>query len=340
VRSITLAAVTAALAGVLSFGSAAQLGDPGYAIDSASIMTLGSPFEICFTAPPNSSVLLLIGTAPGSTPTKFGTLGLALPVQFLFVFPMNASGQFCLPPNRSVPCYPELAHVTMYMQLISVGPDPGQRGISNVKSIQIMDAGACSPPGQLVTYTQGAWGAKCNGGNAACLLQAHFASVYPNGLILGDPDGPDGDSEYALLLTSAQAVADFLPEGSTRKPFTKDDVDPTKSDAGVLSGQLAAAKINVDFDMAGLFDSQKSLPAVKLADMIYVADVQPILFGRRVADVIALTDLVISGAVAMPVDLDGDSVGDLDYADLSQALDVLNQNFDNGTLNNHALALP
>jgi len=47
-----------------------------------------------------------------------------------------------------------------------------------------------------------------------------------------------------------------------------------------------------------------------------------------------------SSVVPMPVDLDGDLVGDVTYEDLSHALTVLNQNFDNGTTNNYDLALP
>lgn len=320
--------------------ASAQLGDPGYEISAPQIVAVGTPFGFCLMAPPNSTTVLLVGTQPGVTPTKFGELGLALPVAFIFVFPMPASGQFCFPPDRQVPCSQELIGVTMYMQLIAIGPDEGQHGISNRADIEILDADACSPPGGLVTYTQGAWGGTCSGNNPACLLQANFDAVYPNGLILGDQDGIDGDSEFALVLTSANAVKDFLPEGSTRKPFDHDAVDVTNSEAGVLSGQLAAAKINMDFDDAGLFDDKKALVTVKLGDLRYFDGVALALVGMKVRDLIALTDQVISTAIPMPVDLSGGLLPVVSYEDLSQALDIFNQNYDNGTQNNLHFVLP
>ena len=319
---------------------ASQLGDPGYEIAAPQILAVGAPFGFCITAPPNSMTVLLVGTQAGSTPTKFGTIGLALPVPFIFTFPMPASGQFCFPPDRNVPCSQDLVGATIYMQLIAIGPAPGQHGISNRADIVIEDAGACDAPGGLVTYTQGAWGAPCSGNNIACTLAANFATIYPNGLLLGDPDGIDGDSVFALLLTSADAVKNFLPEGSTRKPFNMDDVDPTNSEAGVLAGQLAAAKLNVDFDDAGLFDAHKALPGIKLGDLRYFSGVHPLLVGMTVRQLIELTDSVISAAIPMPVDLDGDLNGDVSYADLSAALDVFNNNYDEGSQNNLHFVLP
>jgi hypothetical protein len=142
------------------------------------------------------------------------------------------------------------------------------------------------------------------------------------------------------VLTSSDAVKNFLPEGSTRKAFDHDAVDVTNSEAGVLSGQLAAAKINVSFDDAGIFDAQKTLVTVKLGDLRYLSGVNPALVGMSVREVIDLTDQVISTAIPMPVDLTGDLEPDVDYADLSLALDVFNQNFDNGDTNNLHFVLP
>lgn len=333
-----LAVAAIALSVVLAPSASAQLGDPGYEITAPGIVAIGAPFGFCLSAPPNSVTVLLVGTEPGVTPTKFGDIGLALPVPFIFIFPMPESGQFCFPADRNVPCAQYLIGATMYMQLIAIGPEAGQHGISNRAAIDIEDAAACAPGG-LVTYTQGAWGGTCNGNNPACLLQAHFPAIFPNGLVLGDQDGIDGDSEFALVLTSSDAVKNFLPEGSTRKPFDHDAVDVTNSEAGVLSGQLAAAKINVSFDDAGIFDAQKIL-TVKLGDLRYLSGVNTALVGMSVREVIDLTDQVISTAIPMPVDLTGDLEPDVDYADLSLALDVFNQNFDNGDQNNLHFVLP
>jgi hypothetical protein len=74
--------------------------------------------------------------------------------------------------------------------------------------------------------------------------------------------------------------------------------------------------------------------------MIFVSGVDPHLIGMSVQELIDLTEQCISGAVAMPVDLDGDLIPDVIYDDLSAALTVFNQNFDNGTVNNQHLAVP
>ncbi len=39
--------------------------------------------------------------------------------------------------------------------------------------------------GDFCTRTQGGWGASCNGGNAGCILQNNFATVFPTGLTVG-----------------------------------------------------------------------------------------------------------------------------------------------------------
>jgi len=52
------------------------------------------------------------------------------------------------------------------------------------------------------TFTPGAWGAPCNGGNAGCYRDAHFAAAFPNGLTIG--------CNNTLTLTSAAAVQAFF----------------------------------------------------------------------------------------------------------------------------------
>jgi hypothetical protein len=308
-------------------------------VDAPSIVSLGEVFEMCLFAPPSSTVVLLVSATPGSTPTKIGELGMGLPLLAMITFPMPASGEFCFPPDRNIPCYPELVNVTLYMQLAVMGIEPG---LSNTEAVQIVDTASCGGPGSFATFTQGAWGATCNGNNIACKLVEHFDTLFPGGLVLGDPDGVDGDADgqYALVLTSASAVAAFLPEGSSRQAFDHDAVDTTTSEAGVLSGQLAAATLNLAFDSAGLFDEYKSQTAVLLTDLVFISAVHPLLVGRTVGEVVALANEAISGALPMPTDLDGDTVADVGFEDLSAALAVFNTNFDNSTVNEAHLALP
>lgn len=308
-------------------------------VDAPAIVSIGEVFELCLHAPPSSTVVLLLSATPGSTPTKIGTLGMGLPLLAMITFPMPPSGQFCMPPDRNIPCYPELINVTLYLQLAVIGDEPG---LSNTAAIKVVDTASCGEPGSFATFTQGAWGATCNGNNVACKLVAHFDTLFPNGLIVGDPDGADGDADgqYALVLTSAAAVAAFLPEGSSRQAFDHDAVDVTTSEAGVLSGQLTAALLNLAFDSAGIFDVYKSQTTVFLTDLVFISDVHPLLVGRSVGEVVALANAAISGALPMPTDLDGDTVMDVTFEDLSSALAVFNTNFDNSTVNEAHLALP
>src|SRR5690606_22860396 len=132
----------------------------------------------------------------------------------------------------------------------------GQVFKSNSQSITIVD-GQCTSipePGDYASFTQGGWGQNCNGQNVGCLRDAHFDSVFPAGLVLGDADGIDGDGHYAIVLSSSSAVNAFLPAGGAASALTSDHSNPGGTEAGVFAGQLAAAKLNVAYDAAGAFD--------------------------------------------------------------------------------------
>src|SRR5262249_16397960 len=151
----------------------------------------------------------------------------------------------------------------------------------------------------------------------------------------GDLDGPDGDGEFALKFTTSAAVNAFLPAGGTAGLLDGDATDPTTSGAGVLAGQLVAAKLNLAFDDAGALDAFKSRPDLKLGDLVFVNCVNSHLIGWRVRDVVDYVDAIIRGPVGRgPLELDGDGVGDVSVSDLNDALDALNENFDDGTTNN------
>ena len=101
----------------------------------------------------------------------------------------------------------------------------------------------------------------------------------------------------------------------------------------MFGGQLLAAKLNVGFDDVGAFDELKARDEVKLGDLIFVSGVDADLIGWSVRSVLDLADQAISGALGKNgIDLDGDGCIDLTISALSDALDVLNNNFDNGTV--------
>lgn len=330
--SRTLLAAALAAAALTSSTFAQCLGDPGLVLDmTPNLVPLGTGFDVSITAPVGNLVVLFASASAGPTPTPYGSLCVGLPAgAFAFIQPAPT---ITFP--HPIECRAQFIGIKGYFQFLTANPNtPGTVGKSNGEQIEIIDGDCALPltdPGDFVTFTQGGWGTVCSGGNPGCLRDQHFASVFPGGLILGDQDGPDADNAYALKLTSSKAVEIYIPAGGPAKAFNQDLVDAASTASGVFGGQLCAAKLNVAFDAAGIFDSMKSNPALKLADLVYVGNVHPKLIGKTVAEVLLFSDLAISGAATMPLDVDGDTIGDVNFSDLNDALDELNNNFDNGT---------
>lgn len=324
---LLLAAVAPAMPSVASAADCPATDPSLQLLISPSQVPLGTPFQVTMTAPAGNLVVLLESGSAGPTQTPFGLLCVGTPF-FPFAFVMPAQGQVSFP--HLVQCVPAYVGIKGYFQFLTAGAAPSSLGLSNSQSIEIID-GACTSttePGDYVTFTQGGWGTKCSGNNPGCLRDANFPIVFPNGLALGDADGPDADGLHTLLLTSSAAVQAFIPAGGTPKPLAMDHVDPLSTEAGVFAGQLCAAKLNVAFDDAGVFDGTKSNPSLKLKDLVYIANAHPALLGKTVAEVIALCDKVLSTELAAPITVDGQSVS---VSELNTALDLLNNEFDNGT---------
>jgi hypothetical protein len=180
------------------------------------------------------------------------------------------------------------------------------------------DANCHLYPGAFCTYTQGGWGGTCHGNNASCLRDSSFAGAFPNGLIIGDvtQNPPDGAvaSPWEALWTSAAAIEAYLPAGSTSAALGSDSTDATSTGAGVLGGQLVAAKLDVAILNGGLAQLH-FLPG---------GCVNPTLEGLTVAQVITLADQAVAG-LGLPA-----GVG---FDDLNEALTAVNQNFDGCTVN-------
>jgi hypothetical protein len=197
--------------------------------------------------------------------------------------------------------------------------------------VSVID-GLCD--GDMIGFTQGGWGTVCSGGNPGCRRDAWFPTVFPNGVVIGDSDGIDGDKCYAVRFTSSAAVERFLPAGKTPSILKADATNPASSAAGVFAGQLLAAKLNVGFDDAGAFDEDKARDDLKLGDLVFVGGVDADLIGWTVRDLIDLADEAIRGAFGKSgIDLDGDGSADVVIADLSTALDVFNNEFGDGGRN-------
>ncbi len=305
-----------------------------------NVVSIGSVVDLHMTGPANHMGLLFLSLGTACIPYgNTGTVCTDLSSGALvFTYPFTFDDQGHATFTAEVDCDPLLAGLLVYGQFITCGGKRGAKSVSNLDSTCILD-GICD--GDFCTYTQGGWGAPCSGNNPGCLRDQWFSSVFPSGAVIGDPDGIDGDAEYAALFTDAAAIEAFLPSGKKASVLTEDATDPTETDAGVFAGQLLAARLNVSFDDYGALDECKGRDDVKLGDLVFLANVDSDLLGWTVRDVIDLSDAAISGVFGTdPIDLDGDNVGDVTIGDLSSALDVFNNNFDDGTQNNGNLGLP
>ncbi|MBX7052937.1 MAG: hypothetical protein K1X54_12935, partial [Flavobacteriales bacterium] len=162
--------------------------------------------------------------------------------------------------------------------------------------------------GALRTQTQGGWGAVPNGNNPGVYLHANFDQAFPNGLILG--------CNNQLVLTSAQAITAFLPSGSTPSALPSGTMtNPGNAYNNVLAGQLVAAMLNVGFDA---YDPSFGESSSALGSMVFASgDFQ----GMTIAQVISLANEVIGGCSSA-----------YSYSQLNQALTTINENYDNGNM--------
>ena len=123
-----------------------------------------------------------------------------------------------------------------------------------------------------------------------------------------------GTSSKYLKFTSAYVIQNFLPATGTPNKLTGYATNPTSSPAGLFAGQVLALKLNVDFSNEGIITP--GLANLKLAS-------GP-LQGKTVNQVLMN---VLGG------DLSGLPAG-LTISGLNDIVTKINENFDNGTVNN------
>lgn len=157
------------------------------------------------------------------------------------------------------------------------------------------------------TYTMGGWGANCNGNNPGCYLAANFQAAFGNaGLTIG--------CNNTLQLTTAQAVNDFLPSGSTAAALPIGAlVNPGSGYSNVLAGQLVAVTLAVKFDQ---YDPNFSSNTMLLGDL-------QINFGP-------FAGMTVNNFLLVANQIIGGCGGQYSLPELNQAATLINQNFDNG----------
>jgi hypothetical protein len=161
----------------------------------------------------------------------------------------------------------------------------------------------CTPRQEFCTYTMGGWGSGCPdpqkdnmmSTQPGCIRDHYFAQVYPQGfVVIGDPDGPDGDDFYAAKWTSAAAIEVSLPSGSTGVAVTADVTNPiTKGFGGVLGGQILALRLNRDYSCAGVFTTL-GMPGVCFSSYV-IPDSCGKFAGLTVDQFLAVADSAVGG---------------------------------------------
>lgn len=162
---------------------------------------------------------------------------------------------------------------------------------------------------QLRTQTQGGWGAPPNGNNPGMYLHNNFATCFPGGLIIGCAN--------TLELTSAQAVTDYLPAGGKCKMLPSGNTTDPVGYKNQLAAQLVAATISVAFDAC---DPDFGASADLLGDAVINTGT---FSGWTVQQLIDEANSYVGGC--------GSSYS---CNQLKSALDMVNNNFVDGTTNN------
>ncbi len=159
-----------------------------------------------------------------------------------------------------------------------------------------------------VTYTQGGWGSS-SVSVPGKLRDMYFSSVFPSGLVVG--------GNYTLTLTTASAVKNFLPQGGTAAALNQNYVDPLSTSAGVLAGQIVALKFNVMFNAAGYLGSNP----IPLGDL--VIKYGPFT-GWTVTQFLNFAEQALGGG----------PLNGFTYSQINETATAINENFDNGKVNN------
>ncbi len=202
------------------------------------------------------------------------------------------------------------------------------------------NADACVPripSGDFCTLTQGGWGAdlpttkSCPNYNPACLLDRCYAPVFgaarvaPDSII-GDVTASQasaGAAPFYAEWTSAAAIRNFLPAGSTPAALAADETNPVTTAAGVLAGQTLALTLNLEFDATSAVSARgvscrfpRNSNLFALSSLVYT-DSSSSLDGQTVGSILDQANAFLAngnGAAA---------------ADLNAAIDRINRNFDN-----------
>lgn len=195
-------------------------------------------------------------------------------------------------------------------------------------SVTVTDANGCKISttfevkqlscGGFTTVTQGGWGAKAAGNNWGKYRDLNFASAFPTGLTIG------AGSRF-LKLTTAKAVENFLPSGTTPRALNPGTlINPTETSyRNVLAGQVVALTLNVRFDQV---NPAFSTSVTWLGDLVVVSG--PFM-GWSVNQILSEANKVLGGEPSL-----------YSAEQMNSITDAINNNYDGGTMNLGLLACP
>ncbi len=161
--------------------------------------------------------------------------------------------------------------------------------------------------GQFLTYSVGGYGS--GNGPQGSYLASHFASAFPNNLVIGCAGA-------TYTFTSAAAIVNFLPAGGPSSVLPAGNVNNPTGISNQLANQLTAAMISVGLDAA---DPNFAPSANSLGNAIYNSG--PFV-GMTVNQVIAIANNHLGGCA-----------NTYDLTTIADALAQLNLNYDAGVDN-------
>jgi hypothetical protein len=176
----------------------------------------------------------------------------------------------------------------------------------------------CSCPNcdiQERTQTQEEYGANCTGdpNSAACIRNSTFPYCFPTNLTLGC------QPNHTITFTSSSAVENFLPQNGTSGSLQNNYVDPVTTEGGALAGELLALALSLGFDTCNATFGPSIIPLKVLT----IIDHTSPCVGRTVDEVFLIGNQILGGCY----------IGNLTAEDIRSCLQLVNENFVNGTTN-------
>lgn len=158
------------------------------------------------------------------------------------------------------------------------------------------------------TQTPGGWGSTGSSGPGS-YRDANFAAAFPDGLTIG--------CDNSLVLTSAQAVEDFLPSGGTPAILPLGSLINPDSYGNTFAGHLVSATLSLGFDA---YDPNFGQSGLSAGDLIFN---NGIFTGMTVSEVVAIANDVIGGCS-----------NEYSPSQLTSGLTMFNENYVDGTTDN------